>query len=530
MTEYLLAAEADQIQDFIFRASHLREVVGGSQLLTRFCNEVPQQLLGGGERIVVNDGGAFRIVFNDLNQARTFGENLAEIYRRAADGAITVAEPEEIKNGDFAKASEAAEEKLRVAKRWRQQTVQTTPQMPFTAWCASCGAGLAIAYGNRHADERANYLCRACMVKGRERDSPGEGTFLRPFLQLVTGGRAGTFDWPMEAKDTARFDPRRYVAYLMADGNNLGKLFGQCNEEQMRELSKQMTQKLRQALAAPTRKAMTQRDARGEVDPFKVPVLPLILGGDDLFALVPAPWALDFALKFCREFETGMAQIINGLKLTVQVERPTIAAVVVICKESYPYRLAYRAGVERLGRAKQLSKALAYETGEHLSVVDFEIILGSQIVEAPREGTRRPTLRPFWVLPEDNQSMPSRAEQWGLPLHRLINQRLKLSGLPNKRLAQLRSLFDRLPDSTAELESWRMDLEQLLGRVGRDEEAEKITRAALAQLGSGDSGWLYKINRKTDEAIWHGHALLDLLEAWDFAFDLDKDRDVYKEA
>lgn len=38
MARYLLAAEADQIQDFIFRASHLREVVGGSQLMTRFNN------------------------------------------------------------------------------------------------------------------------------------------------------------------------------------------------------------------------------------------------------------------------------------------------------------------------------------------------------------------------------------------------------------------------------------------------------------------------------------------------------------
>jgi hypothetical protein len=527
MTEYLLAAETDQIQDFIFRASHLREVVGGSQLLTRFCNEVPQKLLGGGERIVVNDGGAFRVVFDDPNKARTFGEHLAEVYRRAADGTITVAEPEEIKNGDFAKASEAAEEMLRLAKRWRKSTVEAVPQMPFMAWCASCGAGLAVAHGKRHADERPNYLCNACRVKGLERDNQGEGTFLWPFLQLVTGGRAGTFTWPMEAKDTARFDPRRYVAYLLADGNNLGRLFGQCNEEQMQKLSMQMTQTLRQALAAPTGKAMTQRDARGGIDPFKVPVLPLILGGDDLFALLPAPWALDFALSFCREFEARMEQVIKDLKLATQVDKPTVAAAIVICKESYPYRLAHRAGQERLQRAKRLSKALAYETGKHLSVVDFEIILGSQIVESPKEGRLRPTLGPFWVLPNVNQAMPP---EWGLPLHRLIEQRATLSTLPNKRLAQLRTQFDQLPDSTAELAAWGKELEQLLGRVGRDEEAEKLARSVLAQLGSSNSGWLYKLNRKTDEAIWQGHALPDLLEAWDFALDLGKDRDEYEEA
>lgn len=529
MTEYLLAAEADQIQDFIFRASHLREVVGGSQLLTRFCNEVPQKLLGKGERIIVNDGGAFRVVFDDPDKARAFGENLAEIYRRAADGTITVAEPEEIKNGDFARASEAAEEKLRLAKRWRKDAVEAASQIPFVAWCVSCGTGIAVSHEKRDKNDRqASYLCRACLSKGKERNTQGEDKFLWPFLQAVTAESADKFDWPTEGADVARFDPRRYVAYLLADGNNLGRLFGQCNREQMHKLSEWMTQTLRQSLAAPTGKAMAQQDARGEIDPFKVPVLPLILGGDDLFALLPAPWALDFALSFCREFETRMERVVEGLDLTAQVDRPTVAAAVVICKESYPYRLAHRAGQARLQRAKRLSKALAYETGKHLSVVDFEIILGSQIVEPLKEGRLRPTLRPFWVLPDNTQVMPT--DKWGLPLHRLIEQRAVLSKLPNKRLAQLRMRFDQIPESTNELGAWSKELEQLLGRIGRDEEAGKNANSALEQLGRSDPGWLFSVNRSADEKPWQGHALPDLLEAWDFTLDLDNDRDEYEEA
>jgi hypothetical protein len=468
-------------------------------------------------------------VFNDPAKAQAFGEHLAEIYRRAADGTITIAEPEEIKNGDFAKASEAAEEKLRLAKRWRRGAVEAVSQMPFVAWCVSCGVGMAVSHRKRDKNDRqASYICCACLYKGEERKSKGEDKFLWPFLQIVTADSAEKFNWPMEAAQVARFDSRRYVAYLLADGNNLGKLFGQCNEKQMQRLSEQMTQTLRQSLAAPTGKAMTQQDAQGEIDLFKVPVLPLILGGDDLFALLPAPWSLDFALKLCLKFETDMARVISGLKLTVQVERPTIAAVVVICKESYPYRLAYRAGLERLGRAKQLSKALAYETGEHLSVVDFEVILGSQIVEAPKEGERRPTLRPFWVLPDDKRTVPP---EWGLPLHRLIEQRSSLSKLPNKRLAQLRMRFDQMPKTAGpEFESWKNELEQLLSRIGRDEETGNVAKSALEHLGGGKPGWLFNVNRKTDEEVWQGHALPDLLEAWDFAIDLDKDRDDYEEA
>src|SRR5215470_13693508 len=66
MTPHLLAAEADRIQDFIFCASRLREVVGGSQLLSRFCQEGTRALLQHYQGdlvqdLIVHDGGAFRI-------------------------------------------------------------------------------------------------------------------------------------------------------------------------------------------------------------------------------------------------------------------------------------------------------------------------------------------------------------------------------------------------------------------------------------------------------------------------------------
>ena len=42
-----------------------------------------------------------------------------------------------------------------------------------------------------------------------------------------------------------------------------------------------------------------------------VPVLPLILGGDDLFALIPAPYALDFARRFCLAYEEQLKKLVD---------------------------------------------------------------------------------------------------------------------------------------------------------------------------------------------------------------------------
>jgi hypothetical protein len=524
MAQYLLAAEADQIQDFIFRASHLREVVGGSQLLTRFCQEVPELLGGTEDNIIIRDGGSFRIVFDDKEAAQGFGEHLAEVYRRTADGTLTVAEPVEITNGDFARASEIAEEKLREAKRWRRLVVETTPQLPYAALCVSCGVGLAVTYGKRHEDENPGYLCRACQTKASERDNKG---FVQPFIQAVIGDNVESFKWHLRPEDVSCYDSRRYVAYLLADGNNLGKLFNQCNQEQMKKLSKAITRILRECLAEPT-KQIRLKQGKPDAAP-DVPVLPLILGGDDLFALLPAPWALDFALRFCRAFETKMGKMVEELKLKEKVPSPTICAVVVICKETYPYRLAHHAGESRLKYAKQVSKALAYETNKHLSVVDFEVILGSQMAEEPTESDFRPTLRPYWILPEDQPDIPAEANGWGIPIRRLIQQRWELKGLPNKRLAQLREHFNQPGSPDFDRKEWAQELKRLLSRISRDEPAGQVAKKALIQLGSSEEDRLYRVKRKTDQEIWYGHGLPDLLDAWNFAFDLDKERDEYEE-
>jgi hypothetical protein len=98
---WLLAAETDQIQDLLFRASRLREVVGGSQLLERFCEEAPPLLLdrvvGCGtwreDDMIIRRGGAFRVLFDDREDARAFGSDLAEAYRRLTGGSLSAAEP-----------------------------------------------------------------------------------------------------------------------------------------------------------------------------------------------------------------------------------------------------------------------------------------------------------------------------------------------------------------------------------------------------------------------------------------------------
>ena len=530
MAQYLLAAEADKIQDLLFRSARLREVVGGSQLLTRFCWEVPQHLGVSPNDIIVSDGGGFRILFDTEKDALAFGDKLAEVYRRATGGTLSIAEPVPV-NGNFGAISEQAEENLRRAKRWHKGW-QEQPHLPYMAFCVSCGIGIAVAYRAYHEGEEAQYLCESCLNKGLERPIGKLGKFLEDFFAEVVGvDGLKQADWPGRQKrrgrdeidpleDVADYDPRRYVAYLLADGNDMGKAFSSCQTpEQMRALSTGLSKVVYKALAEPTQTIM-QKNPLDDRPDF-IPVLPLIMGGDDLFALIPASWAIDFAQRFCQAYEQGMRELFDEIELQ-DVPAPTVSATVVICKSKHPYRLAHEAGEIRLKEAKRVGKRLILDEQQPGSTVNFEVVLGGRLVIESSTGTMRPTLRPYWV----DDSIP---QGWGLPVKRLIEQRYELRDIPNKRLSELRDLYDDPPASSKkeDLDTWQARLNRLRTRIGRKEAHKAALDTVLAELGGGDSSW-YRVDRHPEDA-WHGHGLPDLLEVWNFALCLDKGRQEYEE-
>lgn len=555
---YLLAAEADKIQDFIFRSSRLREVVGASQLLTRFCRSVEDTLAKVYRgQVVVNDGGSFRVIFDTREQAIAFGADLAELYRRALGGSLTVAEPVEL-NGDFREANEAASDKLRWAKS-RRQEVTAEGHMPYVAFCESCGVALAQRrdrLSGKRASRRSRYLCETCQTKTAERNRKPRAILDELYKAYCTFPDIQPEEdpeWPEDADDVADFDLRKrnYVAYLVADGNGMGQIFGSCDQEQIAKLSQSLSRVLRDSLAAPAARVRRQLQDK----PGMIPILPLILGGDDLFALISAPYALDFARQFCLAWEEQMRNLVGKIGLT-DIPRPTIAAAVVICKSTYPYALAHRRAEELMKEAKRQSKLLAAEKGEYLSAVNFEVILGNRLAgleDGDDNRLIRPTLRPYWVAEnglsgaaqqrssstatpiQTEKELPEPAQQWSID--DLLKQRYGLKDLPNKRLAELRRCFENVPanvsvrDRTQALEDWtKHRLERIVNRLSESSKAN--VKQALVALGksmedgNGSHHWC-EIRRGVD-SLPLAHGMLDLLEAWDFAQELDKSPNDYE--
>ncbi len=564
MNRWLLAAEADQIQDLIFRASRLREVVGGSQLLTRFCREGAEELLrqlgGSLDDLIIHDGGAFRITFDDAQRAEEFGSNLSDLYRRCAGGSLTVAKPVEYDAQKFKEANRAAHLALNEAKSIGHSSA-TTAHLPYLAFCASCGIALAVKRHER--GDRENYYCVSCLMKEDERNEENRkireendlSGFLGKFKDAVDKAcKSAKFDFagyqfPQEAEDVAAFDltGRRYVAYLLADGNGMGALFGECqSKEQMIKLSKALPEAMRESLAVQCPDLLKRIEPQNEKK--ILPVLPLILGGDDLLALLPATWAIDIAARFCRKYEELMAARLGEEGMPQTDQSPTITAAVVICKGSYPHALAHRQGEELLKQAKQFARGLEVKTGKRVSAIGFALISGNEVGKplTVQDGAMSATACPYFVNELDDD-----LKNAGLPVTLLHRHRLSLTKakLPAKRRAELERLYDDAAriGKIEELEAhWSPRLLTLLERIkrrsGEPRQNGHIERKtpyqalmdAVRDLGNGQDdeqarklGYCRAFERPFETN--YGHGLADLLAIWDYAYDVTLELNEYQE-
>lgn len=528
MARYLVAADADQIQHLLFRSSHLREVIGGSMLLTKFCKETTSKIVSAVEGnsdndVIINDAGNFRLAFDAPERAAIFLEQLAEHYRMETGGTLTIAGPLEYEAHQFEGKNRALQLILQEAKLSRPGA-EVEPQLPVSAFCASCGTELATRYATPTPElssefrDEETYQCEYCSYRGEERknDAPD---FYKRFLAAIHAQHQNALiknlvpDPKEHADRIASLDANQYVGYILADVNGMGKRFNKCDSEtKLGELSKKLTAALWTSLAAPVSNLLERLDERKKLKKLegRLPIMPLILGGDDLLALAPARYALDSARRIGEKFEEEM-----------KIEKAKLGLAVIICQQHYPYTLAYARGKELLNDAKKLGKAEKID----LSAVNFEMILGNELKnseEQPRNYLT--TLKPYWIAPAST-ALSEGAKRAGLHLNVLLDQRRELKDLPMKRLHEVRRRFDevRAERNSQWLKQWQRDFKKLLQRIG----SEKLNKAMIA-LGTDLEVIFRTVQRPNQKDPYSAHGLPDLIEVWDYAYKLDEPEEKYK--
>ena len=140
-----------------------------------------------------------------------------------------------------------------------------------------------------------------------------------------------------------------------------------------------------------------------------IPVVPVILGGDDVTVITSGDYALPFAAAYLRYYEeaTGNDPILCYLTPPKgQDTGPmTAAAGVAIVKRNFPFHIAYELAEILVDRAKKVGKTAC----PPCSTLDYHVLFDTTVLDPDEaiRGYERFTTRPFRLLNDDTPSAES---------------------------------------------------------------------------------------------------------------------------
>jgi hypothetical protein len=385
-------------QGYIFATNKLRENVGASQLTFQagttyvldavrqsggpdlapglpdslFDIQRNQPLAAGspqGIEVILAVSGKAILLVRDAGTARKI---VAMVSLRALKEAPGL-DVRGVVSSDFDEQKDDIHERIKEAHRLLEQLRSRVPgpaarfqRLPVVAECATSGLPAARYDASHPAVAEHGPRSQQSLAKRAAADSG-----LQRIRDLVhrSGSRARLPSSTTELEDLGC----GWLAILHADGNGLGQVF--LGFKGYTSGNRDYITRLRGfslALDHCTEQAFCT--ALGALKPGRrgvLPIVPLVLGGDDLTVVCDGQQALTFVKRFLDEFErnTRQHQAINQ----ICAAGVTSCAGVSIVKPHFPFHAAYELAEDLLRSAKRLGKD-PKKRREPLSAVDFHIL------------------------------------------------------------------------------------------------------------------------------------------------------------
>lgn len=271
-----------------------------------------------------------------------------------------------------------------------------------------------------------------------------------------------------------KFDEIAWLAVIHADGNGLGEIFLRFHKHvgaTTAESNRAYVTALRSfsiALDICTERAFLQALNVFSTQDERIPLIPLILGGDDLTVVCDGKVALRFTREFLVNFERETAlhdpEHLHGIvpriaQQALRIGRLSICAGITIIKPHFPFSIAYKLSEQLLKSAKNVKTKIQHLQKDQplpCSALDFHILYDTSVIDLDsiRKKLRRDeekTLlyrRPYVVTPQEALGISpgfnwSQAHRWETLLRQADTLLAKDEDgqriLPNSQMHDLRS-------------------------------------------------------------------------------------------
>lgn len=371
--EYYYGAMVRGIQDFIFSSDKLKEISGASEFVEQLCTTKFEDFLK--EKAGVNTD---RIESKKLLAAA--GKIIYKLTEKEC--AIAVQEfpkyvAESTAGLTLSQAVVPVTQNFNDDNRRLNSRLEEARNVAFTNLTAPWMAVEKNRHNGRPAVSISNgeYLDADTKTKRKlaEEDSS-------PLLKKISGLRALTshnIPYDIESISSAS-NGRGWIAVVHVDGNGLGQLI----INMLRDGDGEKYKKFSQALDDCTKRAAQAafKDSFPEIKEGyrgRIPLRPIVLGGDDLTVIIRADVALKFTKYFLSEFErlTQNDKVNFGDGLTA-------CAGIAYVKDNYPFHYAAKLSEELCKKAKSASKPDLSEGAEKahtLSSLLFHVVYASHV-------------------------------------------------------------------------------------------------------------------------------------------------------
>lgn len=529
---YLVLIETSGNQNYIFSTNKLRENIGASELTYRAGTEWVLKAVQKITHTVIWDEDTTKLRANLLNPVlnkpiensdsvvevliATSGKALLltkeyqdakQIIQEVTLKAIkespnldicgVISAPFDWNNPDFKKhglglVNREVHKKFEIVRSQRPSTVSRFLRLPVVDECATSGLpaspeidkrsgkNISSASFSKQRENEEAFIRVAKLLKNDERQI----RFARNIGELDRLFGENENSSNSLAQESNEFDgtddKMAWRAIIHADGNGLGEIFlnfGTLVSSNRDYVDKYRTFSL--ALDVCTESAFLKAlnvfvgnpESNQNVSvKKKLPIIPLVLGGDDLTVVCDGRYALKFTYEFLKAFEQETAKtehydgiIADVAKEALNVGRLSACAGVAIVKLHFPFSVAYGLAEDLMKKAKEVKKVIQYPnpdpqkvTPYPCSALDFHILYDSSDVDLGQIRKKitlddEQTLlyrRPF-VVTSVEELKPATNTEWAEFYHwKHLRERVKVLNakdengkykLPNSQTHDLRS-------------------------------------------------------------------------------------------
>lgn len=248
-----------------------------------------------------------------------------------------------------------------------RSTAHVSTELPVLAPCEWTGRGLASAIVEQGDERPAVSLDVQMRHRAARRTEDGTAIDVASLLRAKT--KLQKLDRAAELKELVGDG---YLALIYADGNGVGSGLGKGKSESERAV---FFHKNRVLLRRTVRKAIDERCT----DTGPAPLIPLMLGGDDLLLVARAEIALPFVVTLCTELD-ALQKDSSGFILTLGVG-------VVFAKHTIPIHRLHEVAEQLASSAKRRYRGLRDSGDKGRSVVDWAVYTTAWVDEP--EGVRK---------------------------------------------------------------------------------------------------------------------------------------------